>query len=304
MDTYLSPLHFLPEGTALNDVSTKELLLAKKKLLAEIELSSDKTIILNKTVCTRNDVLNLFDQLLDDEEALNYHFAIFQDKVLLEFLENRFVAILPVSIASNLKNDEGFINFISPYFEKVYTPLLIQCIKRLRLAEINILAANSCLMNYADRDKNYKAIDVLLNKYIEHIAIHTQKIKADRDLAVPKSFIVSEFEHYYDNSLITILNLLPEQFNNVRSEYCRALMYLAIALHFFDTKLRVRIIKNVQNLRCSNSMRQTVQEIHDMLSKNDSPKSGPGRLFLYIIAAIAIMKIIAFIVLIIIAYLF
>ncbi len=283
MNTYLSPLHFLPKETDLKDVSAKELLLAKKKLLAEIELSSDKTIILNKTVCTRNDVLKLFDQLLDDEKDLNYHFAIFKNKVLLEFLENRFVAILPLAITDNLKNNTAFITFISPYFEKVYTPLFIKCIKQLRLAEINILAANSCLMNYAGRDKSYKAVHALISKYIYEIELHTQKINAQKvvehsyfvnliNFFIPKNYKVSEFKQYYDSTLIEILNLLPERFNDLRTEYCSILGDMVASLNRCqDLKSGLSIIKNIRTLQCNDDIRQWVEEWYHFLLRNSDP---------------------------------
>jgi hypothetical protein len=305
MDTYLSPLYFLPQGTGLGDLHSDQILLAKKKLLAETELSPDKTIVLNKMVCTRNDVLNLFDKLIDHGEELNYHFAIFRNKILLEFLENRFVAVLPVSLESDLKNDPGFIDFISPYFEKVYTPLFIKCIKQHRIVVISTLMANSYLMNYADRNRPYKAAYNLINKYTEQIINHTQKIKAQirinlfypfsifnlLNFLIPKNYKISEFKQYYDSTFIAVLNVLPEQFDDLRTEYCRVVMNMGIGLQRHDLKLALKILKNISSLKCSDYMHQKVEDNHRIMS----PKFSSRRIFRYVILALLILRLIQYI---------
>ncbi len=306
MDVYLSPLHFLPEGTDIKDISSKQLLLAKKKLLAEIELSPTKTIILNKVVCTQNDLLNLFNDLSQNEKQLHYHFAIFNNRALLEFLENRFVGILPVALENNLLEDKIFIDFISPYFEKVYASLFIKCIKQLRIASINVLIANSYLMNYADRDKSDKAIEHYLDKDIKQILIYTQKINTQKrisffyplsilnlfNLFIPKNYRVSELKQYYNSTLIAILNVLPEKFSSIRTEYCRVVMNMAVGLQRHDSKLALSILKKVRVLKCSDSMHQKVESNYRIMS----PKLKFGRLFLYLIAAFIILRILGFLI--------
>jgi hypothetical protein len=288
MDTYLSPLHFLPEGTNLKDINAKQFLLAKKKLLAEIELSPDKTIVLNKTVCTRNDILNLFDDLSRNEEQLQYHLYIFGNATLLEFLENRFVDITSVSLTDELKKDRGFINFISPYIEKVYTPLFVNGIKQCKIADINLLMANSFLMNYADRDKSYKAVRNLINRYIEQIIIYTQKINEHIQTSLSHftnpfaspGYKIKDLKPYYNPALIAVLNVLPALFDDIRTEYCRALGSMAIGLNRSNRTigltssyplLALLIIKNLRNLQCSGYMHQWVEDTYLILARNADP---------------------------------
>src|SRR3982074_1352995 len=68
----------------------KAMQLGRKKLLAELELSSGDSIEIQGVPFSKNDIIDYFEDLQKDNIA-DYHRAVDEDSVLRSFLEEYFI---------------------------------------------------------------------------------------------------------------------------------------------------------------------------------------------------------------------
>ncbi|MBS1563993.1 MAG: hypothetical protein JST39_06365 [Bacteroidetes bacterium] len=115
---YISPFHFILV-TSEDGIDRQELLLAKKKLLAELELSDRQTIMVNGREFSKHDIISFFDELRESRD-IAWHFAVYKDKALLRFLEEQLLETSTSFLPNPLYNDEAFINWISPYYATAF----------------------------------------------------------------------------------------------------------------------------------------------------------------------------------------
>lgn len=142
---YISPLSML--GT-LNDgeADKKSISLAKKKMLAELELNEGGTLTLDGNELTKNDIINLFDALQQNNE-LSYHVVVAKDPVLQKFLSQNNLQPSEYFNKSALYSDAAFIEWLSPYYFTAFTSLGNTAISGLDCATWETLFANPLLMN-------------------------------------------------------------------------------------------------------------------------------------------------------------
>ncbi len=218
--TYISPFHLLGLGTdAALDKST--LNLAKKKILAELELSSSQTIVLAEQEMTKNDVLQFFD-VLGKTKNLEYHQAIAQDSALLSFLEKGTIEEYASFLQQAIYNDSDFIEFVSPYFSEKYSAAIIKALRESNNKHLRqYLSLNPILLSPSDKYDTWGQVESFLTGEIKEIDTTTEQVET---IGVK---IREEIMHFYDYQFLACLNHLPEDFASTRDRYARALYSLA-----------------------------------------------------------------------------
>jgi hypothetical protein len=91
-------------------------------MLAEFELNHSVTIETAAGELSKNDVLNILDQL-QDPQILKFHLEIAKDNILLDFLQ--YNGLEGAFIKNPLYLQKEFIDFITPYFAHSYCSLII-----------------------------------------------------------------------------------------------------------------------------------------------------------------------------------
>jgi hypothetical protein len=90
-----------------------------------------------------------------------------------------------------------------------------------------------------------------------------------KDVAVTSTKVKHEhFSAYIDPNFIAILNLLPEEFEEFRSDYGLELINTGIALQNVNLKLAVNILAAVRDLRTNDYIQEQNDERYEILSKN------------------------------------
>jgi hypothetical protein len=110
---YLSPSSLLGEAIP-QPFDKKAIQLARKKLLAELELNEGNDLQIRGRSYGKSDIINYFEDLLK-ENVLEYHAAISQDKVLLVFLEEADIQPGERFAKNQLYTDPFFIRWISTW---------------------------------------------------------------------------------------------------------------------------------------------------------------------------------------------
>jgi hypothetical protein len=218
--TYTSPFSLFDLGAgATFDKST--LNLAKKKILAELDLSTHQTIVLAGQEMTKNDVLQLFDALGKSQD-LEYHQAIAKDAVLLHFLEKGTINENSSFLHQAIYDNPNFIDFVSPYFSEQYSTAIINALTENNNKKIaNLLTFNPLFLNASDTYKTWEEVESFIvgemkaiDEAAEQVERHGVKTR-------------EEVMHFYDYRFLGCLNRLPEHFASVRDRYARALYNLA-----------------------------------------------------------------------------
>jgi hypothetical protein len=242
-----------------DDIETldkQSLNLAKKKLLAEIDLSPTQTILRGRKEMTKDDVLKAFDALPNDEQW-HFHRLISQDSRLLAFLEdNRLERGDKIESKSEYENTD-FINFVSPYYAYSFLKVILECLEKRQPNRMDTLVYdNPFLMTDQDVEFVWSKVEQFLNDKIETLELMTEQIK--------KSIKFSDKEviGFHTLSMMECLNLLPkDDFDWIRDRY-------AIAMYNFSANTwnaglhyrAIDFVRQAQMLVLSNRERRLIDE--------------------------------------------
>ena len=252
---YVSPFESLGVSNFEN-IDKSSLNLAKKKLLAEIELSNTHSILRGKREMTKDDVLKAFDTMTEVENW-DFHRLVAKDSILLRFLEDSKMERDEKILQAPEYQDTDFINFISPYFSYSYTQLVILCLEKRQPKRLETLMYdNPFLVVETDAENIWSEVEHYVNQKIETIEEMADQVERG------VNFTDTEVVGFYAMGTIECLNLLPKgDFDWVRGRY-------AIALYNFSANTwnkknhyrAVAMVKNAQLMVLSDYERNLVDE--------------------------------------------
>jgi hypothetical protein len=274
---YISPLGML-DTNGKTSFDKKDFLLAKKKMLAELELSGETTVNINGKELSKNDIVIFFDQL-QQTENLAYHQAVAEDKVLLHFLEG-----VTKSPTENLTNnqlywDPRFIDWISPYFYTSYCNVSKDCFKTLNTQGWAKLMSYTILMNLRYREKTWMFIEGFTEQNIEQLKELHESGKSKN----PDSGNLFLIETLCDYRLVNMMVQLPEErFASQRDEYAFSMMQVLIdVFNTCDKTYAMEALKNAEILAHSGYMQQQLlakyNEMQGISREEHKPSSGTGK---------------------------
>ena len=121
---YINPYELLKfTADNLSEIDSKAIIKEKKKLLQEIELSDTDSIIYSGIDVTKADCIRAIDDI-DDKNKREFHFFIYQNKPLNNFLTNSSMLFFDRYQAESIYKLPEFLDFISPYFAIQYDKIL------------------------------------------------------------------------------------------------------------------------------------------------------------------------------------
>jgi hypothetical protein len=264
---YLSPSSLLGEVIP-QPFDKKAIQLARKKLLAELELNEGNDLQIRGRSYGKNDIINYFEDLLQDN-VLQYHAAISQDKVLLVFLEAADIQPGERFAKNPLYTDPFFIRWISAWFTGSFRRLTLECFKSSGDLTLTTLFSNPYLMTPADQELVW--IDVakvirdniaLLNRF------QSQRQQRGRHWIVRNSvrhtIRISAVSGLMDGDYLRMIELLPEsRFSELRNRYAFVIMQAAIFI--FNTRsykrdLAEKWIVNAESLAVSSELKNQIRD--------------------------------------------
>jgi hypothetical protein len=254
---YISPIRHLNIDTnhvdATGNMPKSVLNLAKKRLLAEIDLSPKQTIWQGQTEMSKNDVLKWFDQLAVSGE-LGFHILIAQDPVLLTFLEQQHLAA-GAHFKADLYQDSKFIAFVSPYYQTSFNKVLIDALEKQDEPVVNtLLHYNPILMTGYQSEAAWLKINRYLNDKLEVLQGIIKQNKYD------KKYSYIQAKRFYEIDLLLIFNHLPDSFQKFRDDYCIALINLSgFGWNGAKYDFVEKVILASKILECSPNIRRILQ---------------------------------------------
>jgi len=248
---YLSPFHYLTNDLRADIlIDAGKIKLARKKLLAEVELSDTQSIFINKKELAKFDIIVLFDSLADPQ-TYNIHKAIFNDKILLDFLENTTIPVLHDFTKDEQINTPEAIAFISPYYLQIILTLVSTAIITGNATFFTSFFAQHHLLTNEDNfkvheqiEKKVKAIEnkllLLEKKLVQKVRITNKDIAA---LEIAKS--------------IAVVNTLPADFNALKDIVGNLLNTFGCSLtKYYYNKFAEHFYIQARKLYCSDNIRQ------------------------------------------------
>ncbi len=261
---YISPFIAL-NITDFDTFDKSNLTLAKKKLLAELELSPTNTVLVSGQEMSKNDVIKWFDNFPNSSE-LAFHRDIAKDKTLLSFLENGVLDANTRFLETPVYHDEAFIEFISPYFSSSYKKKILEAIKKMDISLMdNLVNKLPLLMTEFDEEESNLVIENWVEAKIDAI------IDLNNQIDDGVRLIEKEIKEFYSLETMQWLNILPESFIHLRDRYAIALYNLSLSnWNTFFRKRAKRILAPTFSLNCSPHERELLRELHNIFHHEDN----------------------------------
>lgn len=227
---YINPYELLeitPEN--LSDVDSATIKRAKKKLLAEIELSETDTIIHQDIELNKSDCIRAIDDL-DSKDKSEFHFFIYQHKHLKRFLTSGKISFFDNYQAESIYKSPEFLDFISQLFSEQYDKILLDNFKKWNQQAVSKILSVKPITNDAFFDKSYKSTHAFIKEIDEEINNIAKEIENKKS-----PYIVKKFQGL-DSAInekvnVPLLNLLPSYFASVRNQLAKSICDLAIEIN-------------------------------------------------------------------------
>lgn len=288
---YISPFSFLP-STPSSTFTRKDIVLAKRKLLAEFELLGTSTIIHNNKEISRNDVLIFFEEL-EKSNDLNFHALVASNKELLYFLEIHKVEHHFNFDLDHEKINAEFVEWLSPYYAAAFKDCSYQYFRKLQLPELQVLIKNQSLMTADDRYTSWQPVENYFHSLVQQFEhFNTHEVGGSDEAKISK---FTKFEQ------VDIIALLPTDiFQHLINEYAFEMMRSSIDVfnRIQNQEWAIIILDNALSLPVDEENKIQLinkkNEMQDIMSKPTPTYSSPGRSSGNNDSTWAIVRIIAF----------
>ncbi len=284
---YFSPFSLLQINTG-KAVERKDLVLAKRKILAEFELQNASSILLNEKEVSKNDVLNIFEEL-EASDDLAYHAIVHADADLLYFLEHNELLDKTVSdtqLLNTVSNNpiitepfkittqpmpsrfgltqelltEEFINWMSPYFAHSFKNAIFNYYRKKDASAFMALMDNNRYMNSDDEFEAWEPLVNLIelqiqkldeiadNEYDKNNDTVVGELSSNQQTLLLRAIPTNYFEHQLDNYAVNMMRCSVDIFNKV------------------DRPWAIRILANAKKIAVGDeAMQRVVEKENEML---------------------------------------
>ena len=251
---YVSPFEEL--GIEIDGNLNKENLnLAKKRLLAELDLSDAPTILRGSVEMTKNDIIIQFDKLASVKNW-DFHRLIAADKALLDFIQHKDWSEGKQLLKEPKYDDAAFIDFVSPYFSESYKYLIIKHLSNRSLKNLTaILDITPRLLTEDDHDDVWFSVESFLEGWKDNLNEIAENVRNGQQ------YSDKELIPYQAKQFIQCLNLLPDDFMWFRDDYATSLFNLSAYSWNKEKHYRaIDIVKNARLLEISNETEAMLDE--------------------------------------------
>lgn len=268
---YTSPFEILNLPTAeLQQMDRRMLQLKKKQLLAELQLQSSGVITLGNREFTKNDIIQLFEQL-EQDDAIAMHAAIAADPALLQFLQTGKINPGQKFNYNPLYQDAAFIEFVSPFYKEAFNRYILKALASSDFARIEGFFGNPVLLNGEDYDACFGKLHAYLNEKLHSIEMLRKGFETDKRTGL------GSLHDFYIYDWVNTLNKLPEEFANFRDDYAIDLYNLAVDLWNGRRKDEARaMLYGIQSIESSASTKKLIGDLINKVSAVEETGGGGG----------------------------
>ena len=259
---YQSPFKLFEElGIDRKEVEVHKLPQLEKRLLLELELTNGPYLQLPSGHVTKNDVLNLFEQL-KTAGNLEYHLTLHEKYPQLltflvsgEFDERRSI----VGPQSDLHHNDDFRRFVSPYLKDIIRKQLNFYFNQRSFRKAFRIVELTTLLSAEDRTSAFDKLAGSVNQLLDTISA-----LATGDLPID----IKKYAFLHHDHFILFMNELPEEFTSSREKLAIKVNNLGVQFQEKELKFIYLLFMALRTLKCSEYMYQTIYSNGEILSEN------------------------------------
>ncbi len=240
---------------------------AKRRKLAEFELSDDGTIEVGTQKVIKSDFIRVTDEL-DNPDKVEFYLFVKGNPRLNAFLTMGDTSFFTNYRQESIFSDADFINFISPYFAEQYNKVLLQAFNEDNLPLLKKIVANPPLVNGLHLDKSYRGLSQLL-KSIEE-GLHEIRTEIDNEESYYDEDTVGELEvDLREKANNDAINILPSYFQSQRNEIAQKVRNISVAVFngINDAEASFRIVSYSLEFNVNNLTKQKLQKDYEQLKE-------------------------------------
>ena len=230
-DTYINPFELLEADREddLEEFDTKKIQKLRKNLLQELDLEDGIIPWMEGLVFDKSKIITCLDEL-NDETIKEYHWRIYKDENLLNFLSKGKINLftdLPtqelIDIRIEIRDDEEFASWIGKYFSKQYNKIFNIAIQKNRHKLIKLLLGGRRLVAEHQADLCYEKSHQSLSDSIQQF----------RDAENHAETMLPSFETIgtliRNAGLPEYFTKLPYQFKDLQTEFAQIFRNISIS---------------------------------------------------------------------------
>ncbi len=272
--SYLSPRTILAQAKLpiADHFDQQQMILAKRVMLAEIDLSETKSVVLNGVEFTKDAALRYFDEL-QSQGKLEYHLAIARDEALCSFLE---WGMLPKHdfLPNPIYQQDDFKAFVGKWYIESYSELVIEVFKSGDEKKAEKVFALPKIWALGEMDYQFvRMMNRTLDEFSGRIRLEAENIENGN------YYRFANLEHeFFRVSQIYILNRWPDGTLVARSRYAYALIALAdVFYNMGENKKALRIMENLFEGWFEPHVADQISERENLYKHYVSPDSPKGK---------------------------
>ena len=243
---------------------------AKRKLLAEIDLSDTNTIQYKGIELSKSDCIRITDDL-DNKDKCEFHLFILQDKYLNEFLCKGSLLFFDNFRFEYIYKQPEFLDFISPYFSEKYDYMLSENYKTKNLKNLSRILSIKPITNERHHDKCFRSTYAFIRSIDEEINNIYTGIKNRQSQYIENSFFGLP-ELISDKVEISLINILPSYFQSLRNQLAQTIRNLSTEINndpFSLYEPAFKIIEISNNILTDGLVKQNVTKAYYVIKKNN-----------------------------------
>jgi hypothetical protein len=288
---YLSPLHIIKgiSGDDAFEVNDNNLIRLRKRLLAELNLSGETTITINKRSYSKDEIIKTIDQILGNPDIALHDF-IFKHSFLLRYLEDESMVLHPhtyseLAIPTWLQDGLDAVlceRFIIQFKKGISSRAFTHA--QHAIALMNKLPDGPKMMCYEEAHKSLHTLNTFLYELENALTLSNKR----------------EIQFLGFDSFANFLNALPSEFEGIKYDLVNRAINMVVAYHKMnrhDKELVVDISTVLTKITCDDDQAILILSNHKVFtsrtrsSSSSSSSSEYGYLRYIGIAAIILFNI-------------
>ncbi len=261
---YQSPLHILDDlEFAPGQINPEGLNRLRKKLLAEFSLNPAVTINVRGKAYTKDEILKTID-VLKATDNLEGHQYIFQNKNLLNWLENPTQVVMPTKEIKDLIAEKSDDSFLLDRIEAALYDKIKSCVRKRDFkaagSPMSVVIALPFFHSSGVYDFLYNELQSIID------SINAARKRPDPNIAEDKkTFGFITFSDWTD-----FLNGLPDDFEGARDDYCRSAVNYSVGVQKKDREWVYHISHQLNQTQCDESLGDVIHDNHKIYTDNYS----------------------------------
>ncbi|MCB9253009.1 MAG: hypothetical protein H6605_11110 [Flavobacteriales bacterium] len=248
-------------------VDNGEIKRAKRKILAQIELSDDGAIQYGKFRLNKSDFLSIIDQL-DDPERSDHYIYLLSLPHLSAFLEEGDLNFFESYQNSPIYQKKSFVDFISPYFAKEFNEAFKYAFDQRDIFLIRSLVQNPPLVNQLHEARLYEGVYQSLQKLSDKL--HQIRTNIDDESGEYEEENVDQvLDDIQSLVKVEVLNALPNYFQSIRNEIAQKIRNVSVAVfnNLNDAEEAMEIISFAIRLKISSLTKVNIEQDYEQIKE-------------------------------------